>query len=119
VSEIAVRITGLTKKFSRTLALDNVSLEIPARTLYGMLGPNGAGKTTLFGVAAGFLKATSGDIEVHGINVKNISALRGRMSMLPQDASFQNGIPVRLEPVASSVGHADADARPAAIAVDS
>ncbi|MCX6979790.1 MAG: ABC transporter ATP-binding protein [Verrucomicrobia bacterium] len=94
MSEIAVRITNLSKKFNRTVALDNVSLDIPANTLYGMLGPNGAGKTTLFGVAAGFLKATSGEIEVHGINVKNISALRGRMSMLPQDASFQSGIPV-------------------------
>ncbi|MEI7820865.1 MAG: ATP-binding cassette domain-containing protein, partial [Verrucomicrobiota bacterium] len=82
MSEIAVRITNLSKKFNRTVALDNVSLDIPANTLYGMLGPNGAGKTTLFGVAAGFLKATSGEIEVHGINVKNISALRGRMSML-------------------------------------
>lgn len=94
MSEIAVRVTNLSKRFPGTLALDNVSLDIPARTLYGMLGPNGAGKTTLFGVAAGFIKPTSGEIEVLGTNVKNISALRGRLSMLPQDASFQSGIPV-------------------------
>ena len=45
-------------------------------------------------MAAGFLKATRGTIEVLGIDVSRISDLRGRFSMLPQDAAFQGGIPV-------------------------
>ena len=90
----AVSIRGLSKKFNRFLALDDVSFDIPANSVFGLLGPNGAGKTTLFSIAAGFIKATSGSISVLGIDVKNISQLRGRLSMLPQDSQFQGGIPV-------------------------
>ncbi len=90
----AVQIKGLTKTFTRLKALDDVSFEIPAGSLFGLLGPNGAGKTTLFSIAAGFLKPTSGSIEILGIDVSQISQLRGRFSMLPQDAAFQGGIPV-------------------------
>ncbi|MHC5009758.1 MAG: ABC transporter ATP-binding protein [Planctomycetota bacterium] len=90
----AVSTLSLTKRFARTVALDDVSMDVPEGSLFGLLGPNGAGKTTLFSVAAGFLKATSGTVEVLGVDVRNISRLRGRFSMLPQDAAFQAGIPV-------------------------
>lgn len=90
----AMSILGLTKQFGATRALSDVSFEVPAGSTFGLLGPNGAGKTTLFSVAAGFLKATSGTIEVLGTDVREISKLRGRFSMLPQDAAFQGGIPV-------------------------
>jgi ABC-2 type transport system ATP-binding protein len=93
-AEAAVSIRNLSKRFTRTLALDDVTFDIPANSLFGLLGPNGAGKTTLFSIAAGFLKATGGGIEVLGCSVSEISRLRGRFSMLPQDASFQAGIPV-------------------------
>ncbi len=90
----AVKITNLTKKFARQVALDGVNLEIPQNSLYGLLGPNGAGKTTLFSIAAGFLKPTKGAIEVIGMDVSRISQLRGKLAMLPQDAAFQGSIPV-------------------------
>ncbi len=92
--EAAVRVQGLTKRFSRSVALDAVTFDVPVGSLFGLLGPNGAGKTTLFSVAAGFLAPTAGTIEVLGIDVREISRLRGRFSMLPQDAAFQSGIPV-------------------------
>lgn len=90
----AVSVRHLTKKFPRVVALDDVTFDVPERSLFGLLGPNGAGKTTLFSVAAGFLRPTEGSIEVLGIDVSEISRLRGRFSMLPQDAAFQGGIPV-------------------------
>ncbi len=90
----AVKVTNLTKKFARQVALDGVNLEIPQNSLYGLLGPNGAGKTTLFSIAAGFLKPTDGTIEVLGVDVSRISHLRGKLAMLPQDAAFQGSIPV-------------------------
>ena len=90
----AVSVQHLTKRFPRITALDRVSFEIPQGSLFGLLGPNGAGKTTLFSVAAGFLKPTEGAVEVLGVDVSEISQLRGRFSMLPQDAAFQGGIPV-------------------------
>lgn len=90
----AVSVRGLSKRFGKALALNDVSFDVPQGSLSGLLGPNGAGKTTLFSIAAGFLHATGGTIEVLGTDVREISALRGRFSMLPQDAAFQSGIPV-------------------------
>jgi ABC-type multidrug transport system ATPase subunit len=91
----AVVLRDLSKWFGReVLALDRVSFEIPSGSLFGLLGPNGAGKTTLFSVAADFLKASAGTIEILGIDSRRVSDLRGRVSMLPQDASFQAAVPV-------------------------
>jgi len=94
VAAPAVSVQGLTKRFARVVALDDVRFDVPQGSLYGLLGPNGAGKTTLFSVAAGFLKPSGGRIEVLGVDVAEISRLRGRFSMLPQDARFQGGIPI-------------------------
>ena len=112
----AVSVKNLTKRFARTAALDDVSFDVPAGSLSGLLGPNGAGKTTLFSIAAGFLHATSGTIEVLGIDVREISRLRGRFSMLPQDAAFQAGIPVieQLVMFARLNGYGPVEARQAA-----
>ncbi len=92
--EAAVRIHDLTKAFGRLLALNGVTFDIPFNSIFGLVGPNGAGKTTLFSLAAGFLKPTRGRIEVLGIDVEAISELRGRLSILPQDALFQANVPI-------------------------
>jgi ABC-2 type transport system ATP-binding protein len=89
-----VRVVGLSKSFGRVPALTDVSFEVPAGAVYGLLGPNGAGKTTFFSVCANFLMPTSGSVEVLGIDVRQVSRLRGRFSMLPQDARFQPNVPV-------------------------
>lgn len=91
----AVSVKGLTKVFSgRVRALDDVTFDVPRASLFGLLGPNGAGKTTLFSIAANFLQPTAGDVEVLGVNVKEISRLRGKFSMLPQDALFERNVPI-------------------------
>ena len=90
----AIRIANITKQFGRFKALDNVSFEVPPHSVFGLLGPNGAGKTTLFSIAAGFLKADSGSMEVLGSPVQQVSELRGRVSILPQDAEFQRNTPI-------------------------
>ncbi len=90
----ALSIQNLSKRFGSFAALDDVSFDVERGSLFGLLGPNGAGKTTLFSIASGFLLATSGHAEVLGIDIRNVSALRGRFSILPQDADFQSGIQV-------------------------
>ena len=42
----AIQAKGLTKRYGKTLALDEVDLQVRAGTIVGLLGPNGAGKTT-------------------------------------------------------------------------
>lgn len=94
MTESAVRVLGLEKRFGGTFALKGVSFDVPKGSLFGLLGPNGAGKTTLFSITAGFLKATAGTVEVLGKDVRRISELRGRLAMLPQDAALMKDVPV-------------------------
>jgi ABC-2 type transport system ATP-binding protein len=90
----ALEIRNIVKRFGAQNALDDVTFEIPQSGVFGLLGPNGAGKTTLFSIIAGFLKPTRGTISVLGYDIENISALRGRLSILPQDALFQSNVPI-------------------------
>jgi ABC-type multidrug transport system ATPase subunit len=59
-----VTIDAVAKSFGEKVALDGVTLEIPAGQICGLLGPNGAGKTTLFRLLMGILKATSGSLRI-------------------------------------------------------
>ena len=94
MSEPALRIQNLNKSFDTTKALDDVSFEVPQGSIFGLLGPNGAGKTTLFSIAAGFLGADSGSLRVLGVDIAHIAELQGRMTILPQDATFQKNVPI-------------------------
>jgi ABC-2 type transport system ATP-binding protein len=95
VNTPAVSIKNVSKIFGKQRALDDVSFDIPRGSVFGLLGPNGAGKTTLFSIMANFLRPASGRIEVLGIDVERIGDLRGRLTILPQDALYQSNVPVR------------------------
>ena len=90
----ALRIQNLSKRFDKTLALDDVTFDVPMGSIFGLLGPNGAGKTTLFSIAAGFLSADGGSLRVLGTDISHVSELQGRMTILPQDAAFQRNVPI-------------------------
>ena len=62
----AVSISGLHKRFGKFTAVDGLSLEVPAGSVYGLIGPNGAGKTTTFAVVASLLTPSSGSVSVLG-----------------------------------------------------
>jgi len=64
-----IQLTNLTKRYGKFTAVNEISLEIPAGTLYGLLGPNGAGKTTTMRMIAGILRPTSGTVTVAGYDV--------------------------------------------------
>jgi len=53
-------INNLTKNYGKIRALDNVSFEVPSKTVFGILGPNGSGKTTLLGIIMDVLKSSGG-----------------------------------------------------------
>ncbi|TSD93545.1 ABC transporter ATP-binding protein [Skermania sp. ID1734] len=62
----AVSVRGLTKRFGRFTAVDNVDFDIDPDRIYGLLGRNGAGKTTVMQMLTGQLRQTSGDISIFG-----------------------------------------------------
>ena len=53
-------LTGLVKRFGDKLAVDQLSLEVPSGSFYGLVGPNGAGKTTTLSMATGLLRPDAG-----------------------------------------------------------
>lgn len=85
-AEPAVEIRGLTKRFGRVLALDNVDLAIP-RTAVGLLGANGAGKTTLLRILLGLSTPTAGETRVLGFSSRGDGVrLREQVGFMPESA---------------------------------
>jgi ABC-2 type transport system ATP-binding protein len=66
-----IKVEGLTKRYARTVAVDNISFNVEKGSIVGFLGPNGAGKTTTMRVLTCFLPPTSGAAEVAGFDVLN------------------------------------------------
>ena len=64
-----LRAEALSKEFGGLVAVNEVSLDIPLRSIISLIGPNGAGKTTLFNMLTGLYKATSGRIVFSGRDV--------------------------------------------------
>jgi ABC-2 type transport system ATP-binding protein len=77
-------------------ALDGVSFEIEAGEFFGLLGPNGAGKTTLISILAGLVRATSGQVQVHGHDVRrDYAQARRQLGVVPQELVFDPFFNVR------------------------
>ena len=87
---VPVEACGLVKRFATRggtplVALDEVSLRIPAGRLSALVGPDGAGKTTLLRLIAGLMKADGGQLRVLGLDVgAEPQAVQDRISYMPQ-----------------------------------
>ncbi len=64
-----VYVENLIKRYKGTLAVDRLTMEIPAGEIYGFVGANGAGKTTTMRIIAGLLAPTAGKVYVDGMDV--------------------------------------------------
>lgn len=64
----AIELAGLTKRFGRVLAVDQLTLTIPQGSTFGLLGPNGAGKSTTIRMLMGMLSITAGEARVLGMD---------------------------------------------------
>lgn len=88
----ALEAKHVTKRYTEHLALDNVSLTIPEKSIYGLLGPNGAGKTTLIRIINQIINADSGDIRIFGepLAEKHI----GTIGYLPEERGLYKKLKV-------------------------
>src|SRR3989441_3658226 len=79
-----IRLETLTKLYGSFVAVDDISLEVPAGVLYGFLGPNGAGKTTTLRMIAGILRPSNGRVLIGGDDVQERPlAAKMRLGFIP------------------------------------
>ena len=83
-----VEITGLTKRYGDTLAVDGVDLLVHPGEVYGFLGPNGAGKTTTLRILTGLIAPTSGTVRVLGGSPGQAQVLARTGSMIESPAFY-------------------------------
>lgn len=79
--EYVLTTSGLSKKYGKFCALNNLTMHIPKGSIYGLIGRNGAGKTTLIRLICGLQKPTKGTYSIYGVknNSKAIVKARRRM----------------------------------------
>lgn len=85
MSEHAIQLFDLSKKFGQLCAVHSIDLTIRRGEFFALLGPSGCGKTTLLRMIAGFEEPSSGRIFIDGVDVAGIPAYRRTVNMV-----FQN-----------------------------
>src|ERR1700724_1737414 len=80
-----IKVEGLTKRYARNVAVDNISFEVEKGQIVGFLGPNGAGKTTTMRVLTCFLPPTAGTAQGAGVGVlEQALVVKKRIGYLPE-----------------------------------
>ena len=84
----AIAMKNLTKRYGSSTALADLTLEVPAGSIFGFLGPNGAGKSTTIRILAGLARPTSGGAAVNGVPVTPEGRHRRELGYLAQAPAF-------------------------------
>jgi ABC-2 type transport system ATP-binding protein len=84
----AIQTIGLTKHFRQTLAVDELTLTVPAGEVFGFLGPNGAGKSTTIRLLLGHLRPTSGQAWIFGDAANDATAAHRHLAYVPADVAL-------------------------------
>ena len=80
-----IKVKDLTKRYARTIAVDQISFEVARGQIVGFLGPNGAGKTTTMRMLTCFLPASAGSATVAGFDVlEKPLEVKKRIGYLPE-----------------------------------
>ena len=91
-NKLALEIKNLTKTYqgeSEYYALDDVSLNVKAGSIFGLLGPNGAGKSTLINIISGIVFKSSGDVSVWGMDIeKERKQSKLAVGIVPQELNI-------------------------------
>jgi ABC-2 type transport system ATP-binding protein len=95
MTELAIRTSGLTKRYGTLFAVDSLDLEVPRGTIFGLIGPNGAGKSTTFSILASLLAPTAGEVEVGGVDpVADPLGVRRQVGYMPDVMGVYDGLRV-------------------------
>ena len=85
---LAVKVTGLTKRFGPRTVVDHLDLEIPAGSVCGFVGPNGAGKTTTIRMLLGLILPNAGSGTILGGDLRHPETYLHRVGALIESPAF-------------------------------
>lgn len=118
MTDSAIRVEGLAKRFRQVVALDEINFEVPQGSIFGLLGPNGAGKTTVVRILATILRPDGGHAEVLGHDVmrepdavRSVIGLAGQYAAIDANLTGRENLRLtgRLAQLPSRVAKARAD----------
>ena len=89
----AVLLDNVCKSFGQVHAVDNLSVQVPAGSVYGFLGPNGAGKTTTLRMIMNIIRPDSGRIEI--FQDGQIERVKTRIGYMPEERGLYRKMTVR------------------------
>lgn len=95
---VAIEVKDLTVRYGEVLALERVSMQIPAGRITGLVGMNGSGKSTLFKAVTGMIRPTSGNVRLGGLSPA-LARQRGLLSYVPQSEEVDWSFPVSVRDV--------------------
>jgi ribosome-dependent ATPase len=81
------RLANVSHRYGTTVAIDDVTIDIPARIMVGVIGPDGVGKSTMLALISGVRTIQSGNVVVFGEDVakrEHLRTIRGRIAYMPQ-----------------------------------
>jgi len=85
----AISIRNFTKRYGKVTAVEDLSIDVPKGSIFGLLGQNGAGKTTTIRTMINLLQPTEGSIEVLGLDsVRDSLDIRKRIGYLPEEPTY-------------------------------
>ena len=90
-----VQVSGVSRRFGRTVAISDVTFDVEPGEVLGLLGPNGAGKTTTMRVMTGYLRPTTGRVLVAGVDMADDPvAARQHIGYMPESSAVPSEMTV-------------------------
>jgi len=89
-----IKVSDLVVTHNDVLVLDNVSLTVAKGEFIAIIGPNGAGKTTLVKAILGLTQPEAGSIEIFGLPISQLGAMRSKIGYVPQIFSIDLNFPI-------------------------
>jgi ABC-2 type transport system ATP-binding protein len=87
----AIMVRGLTKRFGATIAVDDISFEVPAGSVTGLVGANGAGKSTTLRMVVGLIRPDGGSATIAGRPYRHLDDPAGTVGVVLDGAGFHPG----------------------------
>lgn len=91
-----ILVKGVTKKYGKFIAVDNLSFEINDGEIIGLLGPNGAGKSTTMNILTGFIESTEGTVLIDGKDImKDSKEIKKQIGYMPENVPLYSDLTVK------------------------